>query len=102
MDLFPQKCVRCGRRTQHRFENRPTCEPCVKQIELMLAATREQARSCPIDGTPMLKAVAHMMVIDRCPACHGVWLDSGELEHMKEDVAREAMIAVARGYMPAS
>lgn len=102
MDLLSPKCVRCGRRTPHRLENRPTCESCLQQIELLLAAAREQPRSCPIDGTPMLKAVAHMMVIDRCPACHGVWLDGGELEHMKEDVARDAMIAVARGYLPAS
>jgi len=36
MDLLAPKCVRCGRRSPHRFENRPTCEPCLQQIELML------------------------------------------------------------------
>lgn len=98
MGLMSPKCVRCGQRTTHRLDDRPTCEHCLQQIELLLAAAREQPRSCPIDGTAMQKSVAHMMVIDRCPTCRGVWLDGGELERMKEDVARDAMIAVARGY----
>lgn len=98
MGLLSPKCVRCGQRTPHRLDDRPTCEPCQRQIELLLAAAREQPRPCPIDGTPMQKTVAHMLVIDRCPACHGVWLDGGELELMKEELARDAMIAVARGY----
>jgi Zn-finger nucleic acid-binding protein len=50
----------------------------------------------------MMKKVAHMIVIDRCPTCQGVWLDAGELDHLTRDVAREAMMAIARGVMSAS
>ena len=102
MKLFAQKCVRCGSRTTESCDGRPTCEPCRRELELRLAAARERQLACPIDGTEMTKAIAHMMVIDRCPTCRGVWLDGGELEHLKEDVARHAMIDVARGFVSAS
>jgi Zn-finger nucleic acid-binding protein len=50
----------------------------------------------------MTKVVAHTLVIDRCPACHGAWLDGGELERLRDDVARDSMIAIARGALGAS
>jgi Zn-finger nucleic acid-binding protein len=50
----------------------------------------------------MTKTVVHTLVIDRCPACQGVWLDAGELEHLTEDVASEAMMAIARGVLSAT
>lgn len=102
MSFFAEKCVRCGARTMERYDGRPTCEPCRRDLELKLAAAGERQHACPVDGTAMTKAVAHMMVIDRCPTCHGVWLDGGELDRLKEDVARDAMVAIARGFMSAS
>jgi Zn-finger nucleic acid-binding protein len=47
----------------------------------------------------MSKAIAHSLVIDRCPTCQGVWLDAGELEHLAGDVASDAMMAIARGFL---
>jgi len=97
MRLFAEKCVRCGHRTTESYDDKPTCGPCRRALELKLAAAGEQRRACPVDGAVMTKTVAHMMVIDRCPTCQGVWLDAGELEHLTDDVAREAMMALARG-----
>ncbi|NJD30807.1 MAG: hypothetical protein FIB04_02850 [Gammaproteobacteria bacterium] len=102
MSLFGAKCVRCGCRTAETHEGRPTCERCRRDLELKLAAVREQPIACPIDGTAMTKAIAHMLVIDRCPTCHGVWLDGGELDHLREGVARDAMVAIARGVLSSS
>ncbi|HNT27970.1 MAG TPA: zf-TFIIB domain-containing protein [bacterium] len=42
----------------------------------------ETARPCPICGAKMMKqatATEPPLVIDRCPAGHGVWFDDGEL-----------------------
>jgi Zn-finger nucleic acid-binding protein len=32
----------------------------------------------------MRKEIVASLMVDRCPTCHGVWLDRGELELMKE------------------
>ena len=29
------------------------------------------------------------VLVDRCPSCHGVWLDKGELEAVQETLARD-------------
>jgi Zn-finger nucleic acid-binding protein len=47
----------------------------------------------------MSTSIAHMIVIDRCPMCRGVWLDGGELDHLNDHIARDAMVAVARGFV---
>jgi hypothetical protein len=95
--LFREKCVRCGQRTSERYDELPTCEHCRRTLELKLAVAREQQHACPIDGSLMTKQVAHSLVIDRCPTCQGVWLDAGELDCLTGDVARDAMLAIARG-----
>ncbi|MBW2422744.1 MAG: zf-TFIIB domain-containing protein [Deltaproteobacteria bacterium] len=46
----------------------------------------------------MQKEIAHMLVIDRCPTCGGVWLDGGELERLKGDVNEQALLAMSRGF----
>jgi hypothetical protein len=97
MGLFREKCVRCGQRTTAQYEARPTCESCRRALELKLAAAGERQHACPIDGSTMTKQVAHTIVIDRCPTCQGVWLDAGELDCLTADVARDAMLAIARG-----
>lgn len=102
MGIFQEKCICCGQRTRERHEGKPTCGPCRELLELKLAAAREQRHACPVDGAMMTKAVAHMMVIDRCPTCHGVWLDAGELDCLTAGAAREAMLAIARGAWSAS
>ncbi len=41
---------------------------------------------CPRDGTEMDHLARHGVEIEHCPACGGVWLDGGELEHLIEAV----------------
>ena len=64
----------------------------------MLDAGKEDRRPCPVDGETMAKEIAHMLVIDRCPKCQGVWLDSGELERIKGGVEASALMAMASGF----
>jgi len=37
---------------------------------------------CPACSGPLEQLEKSGLVIDNCPACHGFWLDRGELEHM--------------------
>lgn len=97
MALFGEKCARCGTRTRHHEGDEPICESCTKEMQLMLQAEGEQRRICPVDGSEMSKQVAHMLIIDRCPQCHGVWLDAGELERIKGGVESEALVAMSSG-----
>lgn len=41
---------------------------------------------CPHDGIEMDHVTRHGVAIDHCPACGGVWLDRGELDHLIEAV----------------
>jgi hypothetical protein len=80
MGLFADTCDRCGQKTRHKHEDRPVCETCEQEM----------------DGMPMTKTVAHMLVVDRCPKCNGVWLDGGELEKLYSDVSDEALVQMGR------
>lgn len=97
MALFGDKCTRCGRRTRNRYEETPTCEACVKEIETRLVADREEKRLCPLDKESMEKEVVGGIVIDRCPSCKGVWLDGGELEQIRRSAELGAAKEVLRG-----
>ncbi len=94
MSLFGDKCDRCGTRTKNEQDGRPMCEACVEEMALMVQAAEEAARSCPVDGASMSKEIAHMIVIDRCPTCQGVWLDGGELDRIRGGVEQEALMAM--------
>ena len=98
MALFGEKCDRCGEKTRHKKDDKPICEACEREMELLIEAAQESTRICPIDGERMNKEVAHMIVIDRCPKCQGVWLDGGELEKMKGGVEAQALMAMANGF----
>jgi len=63
---------------------------------LVEASSKEGSRECPVDGTEMSKSIAHMVVIDRCPKCGGVWLDGGELDKLFADVSDEALVQMSR------
>jgi len=41
---------------------------------------RGRRLSCPACDTTLLEQAYHNVVLDECPACHGVWMDKGELE----------------------
>ena len=98
MSIFGDKCNRCGKRTRHTEGDQPICEPCVQEMALLVQASGENLRLCPVDQTQMKKEIAHMLVVDRCLSCHGVWLDGGELERVKGDVNEQALIAMSRGF----
>jgi hypothetical protein len=97
VSLLGDKCVRCGQRTHHSVDGHSMCEPCAEYMQLIVAAESEAKRRCPVDDTELTKEIAHMLVIDRCPTCRGVWLDAQEMERISTEVANEAMMAVARG-----
>ena len=98
MSILGEKCHRCGTRTRHKEDDQAICEACVEEMNLLVDATEESARACPVDGAQMSKEIAHMLVIDRCPSCQGVWLDGGELERLKGGVEEAALKAMTTGF----
>jgi len=98
MALLGEKCDRCGKRTRHKEDDHAICEPCAKEMELMVKASSETIRKCPADGERLTKEIAHMVVIDRCPSCKGVWLDSGELERIQTTTQNEAIRSMTIGF----
>ena len=70
-------CVRCREHPASEvLDGLPTCGRCGDLIRLK----SESHRVCPVDGTQMRKEVVQNLLIDRCPACGGIWLDHDELE----------------------
>ncbi len=39
---------------------------------------------CPMCGTRMRAHPVSGITVDKCPGCRGLWLDTGELEHLLE------------------
>ena len=76
-----QVCLHCNtNKTKREFEGDPTCGDC----EIKILMGREEACICPIDGVQMEKEHHEEIIVDRCPKCHGVWLEAGELKAIKE------------------
>ena len=100
MPIFASKCDRCGQRTRNEEEGKPICDNCVREMQLILDAAEENIRHCPVDASPMKKEIAHMVVIDKCSKCNGVWLDGGELDKLTGDLRIEAITAMAAGIFP--
>ena len=100
MAIFSAKCDRCGQRTRNEEEGRPICDSCAREMELILDAAKENTRQCPVDASPMKKEIAHMIVIDKCPKCNGVWFDGGELEKMTGDLRAEAVTMMTHSVFP--
>lgn len=81
MGWFSSKkiCTHCQvNKTHQKFEGNVTCPACENKIVM----ARESIRKCPVDKTDMVKEDHQGIILDRCPCCHGVWLDSDELQHM--------------------
>ena len=90
MTWFKKKkvCAHCKtNKTKRDFENQPTCAAC--RVSILIA--REPQRSCPIDGTTLVKSESNEIIIDRCPKCEGIWLDAGELDAIKEAAQQEGV-----------
>ncbi len=98
MSLFGATCTRCGkRRTKAVYEGVPTCDECRERIERGLAAAGETRRSCPVDGAAMAKEIVLSLILDRCPTCHGVWLDGGELEQLEDALEQGLAKSLVQG-----
>ena len=100
MPLLGEKCARCGKkRTRKEFEGIPTCDECQRALELKLAAAKEAPRACPLDRAAMQKEIVSNVIVDRCPACKGVWLDGGELDLLRGAIADGVTESVLRGVL---
>jgi Transcription factor zinc-finger len=96
MGIFADECDRCGQKTRNKLNDKPICPSCEQEMATLMEASTEGMRACPVDGSKMSKSIAHMVVIDRCPECGGVWLDGGELERLYTDASDEALVQMAR------
>ena len=97
MAVWGEKCVRCGKkRTRETYEGLPTCDACREALGARLKADSEDRRLCPLDGVVMSKEIVLNVVLDRCPACKGMWLDGGELELLRGGI--EAGMAADLGH----
>ena len=77
-------CVRCREQpAAGEHEGLPACPRCAD----LLRNRGDTARSCPVDGEELRKEVLENLVVDRCPACGGIWLDHEELEALLRLVA---------------
>ncbi len=98
MSIFGEKCARCGTRTSKSPEGPTICEACQREMQLAVEAQAEESRTCPVDGATMQKEISLLILIDRCPTCRGVWLDSGELERIKGGIEEKALVAMSRSF----
>lgn len=81
-------CEHCReKKTRSDFEGVPTCGAC--KIKLLIE--REKIHACPVDGADMCKEDVSGIIIDRCPACGGIWLDAEELDHIKKIAGDEKL-----------
>lgn len=61
----------------------------IKEQRARLDAERAKAErkshymKCPKCGADLQETEFHQIKIDRCPDCHGVWFDAGEVEMME-------------------
>jgi len=51
----------------------------------MIDEFSEKTGKCPhcADGTIMTKVKSKDVLIDMCPKCHGLWLDGGDIQHLR-------------------
>ncbi len=61
----------------------------IHEMRVKLDAERKTAerkaheRRCPRCGADLKEQHAEQVKIDECPDCGGLWLDKGELEHLR-------------------
>jgi hypothetical protein len=51
-----------------------------QQKEAAQAERRSHYMKCPKCGADLETIEEHGVHVDRCPECHGIWLDQGELD----------------------
>ena len=94
--LFGHKCSRCdeNRTKRQDKDGRYICADC----ELEIKMEKEKKRICPICQAEMKKEIVEDIIIDRCSK-HGVWLDKGELDHLKEIAEDNASSGHSSGFV---
>lgn len=50
-----------------------------EQAEHQAVERRRHHMKCPKCGADLHSETFHGIQVDRCPECHGIWLDNGEL-----------------------
>ena len=56
-----------------------------EQVRLNADAERKSHYlRCPKCGGHLVTEELHRVQVDRCPDCHGVWLDAGEIDHVAQ------------------
>ncbi|MBP7126908.1 zf-TFIIB domain-containing protein [Myxococcota bacterium] len=94
------QCPRCGGRFFDAGELEAVIQMvrCFEEVVLeepeVKSIPEEEVRRieiCPVDGSSMDPQEIAGIVVDRCPSCHGIWLDRGELVALKiaEDSIRQ-------------
>ena len=97
MTLLASSCARCGVPVpEPSGAEIPTCSRCAELLQRRLQPEAEAARRCPVHGVVLAKEIVHQIVVDRCPACGGVWLDGGELDLLRRALQGGASDPLAR------
>jgi hypothetical protein len=67
-------CARCNYAYATTIDdNMPVCDECKNKF------ATEEIRKCPVDQEDMNKIIVQNVLIDKCPKCHGIWLDGDEV-----------------------
>jgi len=72
-----------------RLEIRKRLDEQARQAALMAEEEKKRLKElhhlrCPKCGNSLEQTVMDEVAVDICPACHGVWLDDGELAKLTE------------------
>lgn len=73
----------------------------LNQAAMLRLTNREsaEARVCPIDRFKLENSTIEGVIVDRCPKCNGLWLDSGELEQIIQGAQKHASEGKALEYI---
>jgi len=67
---------------QQAQENRYFEKANKEALERLNIRSKAAERACPVDGKTLEQSSMAGVIVDRCPSCQGIWLDSGELEEI--------------------
>ena len=74
------KC-NCGNETHDKdTAGNYQCIFCQHKEDLQKRKDAEMIYTCPIDGEQMTKEDIFGIIINKCPICHGTWLDNNRLK----------------------
>ncbi|HEX8069506.1 MAG TPA: zf-TFIIB domain-containing protein [Pyrinomonadaceae bacterium] len=80
---LPDAFTKRGRSSEDEYVRRKDQEALEKlRAQRAAAAAEAAAPKCPRCGVALTEVEHAGVKIDRCPKCHGVWLDAGELEQL--------------------